>query len=109
MVAYSPIVCMNCTRGISMLWYGMNIPKSMKVKRRLDPLNFHFDSTYPFMLPKSEEIITAGIARITLLVKLLPITSNALLKLLKDGVRVGTHMLPVATSCVVLSEVTMAT
>src|SRR5438477_522964 len=30
MLAYRPgIACMNCTNGINMLWYGMNIPKSV--------------------------------------------------------------------------------
>src|SRR5688572_1328515 len=109
MDAYKFNVWRNCTSGISTLWYGMNIPKSINVNKRLDPLNFHFDSTYPFMLPSRAEIATAGIERIMLFPNPLPRTSNALEKLFRVGLPVGAQMPLVATSWVVLSAVTIAT
>ena len=44
-----------------MLWYGMNIPKSISVKTMFAPRNFHLESTYPFIEPSKEDIIVEGI------------------------------------------------
>src|SRR5713226_10272699 len=60
----------NLTSGIRTLWYGMNIPNSSNMNRRLAPGNFHLASTYPFIDPRKAERRVAGTARNTLLRKL---------------------------------------
>jgi hypothetical protein len=56
--------------GIKIVWYGINIPTSINVKRRLLNLNLYLERMKPFRDPIRDEITTAGIVMSSELAKL---------------------------------------
>src|SRR4030042_157771 len=58
------------TNGIRILWYGINIPNSIRGKRIFAPRNFHLASTYPLIDPTIVAKSVPGITSFMLFQKL---------------------------------------
>ena len=55
-----PAPSMSCSSGIITAWYGMNIPNRISVKTMSAPLKRQRASTKPFIEPRNDEMIAAG-------------------------------------------------
>ena len=83
--------------------------ESIRTKMILDPLNFHFESTYPLRDPNKEEMSVAGIVRAKLLNKFGESLTKAFIIPSKVNCLGRCHILSIFTSLKLLKTVVKMT